>query len=60
MQYLMMLHFPPGHGPQEGTAAFEAEMRRWGELNVRQQRRARGARAPAAHRRRRSLREVDG
>ena len=34
MQYLMMLHFPPGHGPQEGTAAFEAEMRRWGELNA--------------------------
>ena len=33
MRYLLMLHFPPGHGPQEGTPEFDAEMRRWGELN---------------------------
>jgi hypothetical protein len=33
MQYLLMLHFPPGEGPQEGTPAFDAEMKRWGELN---------------------------
>jgi hypothetical protein len=34
MQYLLMLHFPPGQGPQEGTPEFDAEMRRWGELNA--------------------------
>jgi hypothetical protein len=33
MQYLIMLHFPPGEGPQEGTPEYDAEMRRWGELN---------------------------
>ena len=33
MQYLLMLHFPPGQGPQEGTPAYDEEMRRWGELN---------------------------
>ena len=34
MQYLLMLHFPPGKGPQEGTPEFDAEMVvRWGELN---------------------------
>jgi hypothetical protein len=33
MQYLLMLHFPPGHGPQEGTPEFDDEMRRWAELN---------------------------
>jgi hypothetical protein len=33
MQYLIMLHFPPGEGPQEGTPEFDAEMQRWGELN---------------------------
>jgi hypothetical protein len=33
MQYLIMLHFPPGKGPQEGTPEFDAEMERWGELN---------------------------
>jgi hypothetical protein len=33
MQYLLMLHFPPGRGPQEGTPEFDAEMERWGELN---------------------------
>jgi hypothetical protein len=34
MQYLLMLHFPPGEGPQEGDPAFDDEMRRWGELNA--------------------------
>jgi hypothetical protein len=34
MQYLIMLHFPPGTGPQEGTPEFDDEMRRWGELNA--------------------------
>ena len=33
MQYLIMLHFPPGEGPQEGTPEFDAEMERWGKLN---------------------------
>jgi hypothetical protein len=33
MQYLLLLHFPPGEGPQEGTPEFDDEMRRWGELN---------------------------
>ena len=33
MQYLILLHFPPGEGPQEGTPEFDAEMKRWGELN---------------------------
>lgn len=33
MQYLIMLHFPPGEGPQEGTPEFDAEMRRWHALN---------------------------
>ena len=32
MQYLILLHFPPGEGPQEGTPEFDAEMKRWGEL----------------------------
>jgi hypothetical protein len=34
MQYLIMLHFPPGHGPQEGTPEYDAEMERWGRLNA--------------------------
>jgi hypothetical protein len=34
MQYLLLLHFPPGQGPQEGTPEFDAEMRRWSELNA--------------------------
>jgi hypothetical protein len=34
MQYLIMLHFPPGQGPQEGTPEFDDEMRRWSELNA--------------------------
>ena len=33
MQYLILLHFPEGHGPQEGTPEFDDEMRRWDELN---------------------------
>ena len=32
MQYLLLLTFPPGQGPQEGTPAFDAEMVRWGEI----------------------------
>jgi hypothetical protein len=34
MQYLLMLHFRQGEGPQEGTPEFDAEMVRWGELNA--------------------------
>jgi hypothetical protein len=34
MQYLLMLHFRHGEGPQEGTPEFDAEMVRWGELNA--------------------------
>jgi hypothetical protein len=33
MHYLIMLHFRPDEGPQEGTPELDAEMRRWGELN---------------------------
>jgi hypothetical protein len=33
MQYLLMLHFRPGEGPQEGTPEFDAEMQRWHALN---------------------------
>ncbi len=32
MQYLILLHFPPGEGPQEGTPEYDAEMQRWGEV----------------------------
>jgi hypothetical protein len=32
MQYLLLLTFPPGQGPQEGTPEYDAEMQRWGEL----------------------------
>jgi hypothetical protein len=32
MQYLILLHFPPGEGPQEGTPEYDAEMERWGQL----------------------------
>ena len=32
MQYMILLHFPPGEGPQEGTPEHDAEMKRWGEL----------------------------
>src|SRR5688572_21625734 len=33
MRYLILLTFPPGEGPQEGTPEFDAEMARWGALN---------------------------
>ena len=33
MQYLMMLTFPRGEGPQEGTPEFDREMEAWGEFN---------------------------
>jgi hypothetical protein len=33
MHYLLMLHFRPGEGPQEGTPEFDAEMQRWHALN---------------------------
>ena len=29
MQYLLMLTFRPGEGPEEGTPGFDAEMDRW-------------------------------
>jgi hypothetical protein len=32
MQYLIMLHFPPSEGPQEGTPEYDVEMERWGRL----------------------------
>ena len=33
MQYLMLLTYRPEDNTQEGTPEFEAEMKRWGELN---------------------------
>ena len=33
MQYLLLLTYRPEDNTQEGTPEFEAEMRRWGELN---------------------------
>jgi hypothetical protein len=33
MQYLLMLTFPEGEGPQEGTPEFDREMEAWGKLN---------------------------
>jgi hypothetical protein len=33
MHYLILLTFPPGEGPQEGTPEFDTEMARWGALN---------------------------
>ena len=33
MHYLIMLHFRPGEGPEEGAPEYDAEMERWGELN---------------------------
>jgi hypothetical protein len=32
MQYLILLHYRDGEGPQEGTPEFDAEMDRWGAL----------------------------
>ena len=34
MQYLLMLTYRPGEGPEEGTPEFAAEMQRWGQLNA--------------------------
>jgi hypothetical protein len=33
MKYMLLLRFPPGQGPQEGTPEFDAEMAAWGALN---------------------------
>lgn len=33
MQYLLMLTFRPGEGPEEGTPEFDAEMKTWHNLN---------------------------
>ena len=33
MRYLMLLRHASGEGPQESTPEFDAEMKRWGELN---------------------------
>jgi hypothetical protein len=33
MQYLVLLTFRPGEGPQEGTPEFDAEMAVWGRIN---------------------------
>jgi hypothetical protein len=33
MQYLVLLTYRPGEGPEEGTPAYDAEMARWGALN---------------------------
>jgi hypothetical protein len=33
VHYMLLLTFRPGEGPQEGTPEYDAEMRRWGELN---------------------------
>ncbi len=33
MQYLLMLTYRDGEGPQEGTPEFDAEMKIWGALN---------------------------
>jgi hypothetical protein len=33
VHYLLLLTFRPGEGPEEGTPEFEAEMRRWREIN---------------------------
>ena len=33
MQYMLLMTYRPGEGPQEGTPEYDDEMRRWGELN---------------------------
>jgi hypothetical protein len=33
MQYLLMLYFRRGEGPQEGTPEFDVEMEQWGKFN---------------------------
>jgi hypothetical protein len=32
-QYLVLLTYRPGEGPQEGTPSYDAEMAVWGALN---------------------------
>lgn len=34
MQYLLMLTFRRGEGPQEGTPEFDVEMERWGAIKA--------------------------
>jgi hypothetical protein len=34
MQYLLLLTYRPEDNTQEGTPEFDAEMKRWGELNA--------------------------
>ena len=33
MKYMLLLRFPRGSGPQEGTPEFDREMEDWGKLN---------------------------
>jgi hypothetical protein len=33
MKYMLLLRYPDGAGPQEGTPEFDAEMATWGALN---------------------------
>ena len=33
MKYMLLLRFPPGSGPHEGTPGFDTEMEAWGKLN---------------------------
>jgi hypothetical protein len=33
MKYMLLLRYPEGSGPQEGTPEFDAEMAAWGALN---------------------------
>jgi predicted RNA polymerase sigma factor len=49
MKYMLLLRFPPGSGPQEGTPEFDAEMDAWGAVN--DELKAAGAWARAAYRR---------
>src|SRR5919106_4918986 len=44
MKYMLMLRFPQGSGPQEGTREFDREMEEWGKLNEE----LRAAKMPAA------------
>jgi hypothetical protein len=34
MQYMMLLTYRDGEGPQEGTPEYDAEMNVWGEINA--------------------------
>jgi hypothetical protein len=33
VKYMFFMTFRPGEGPQEGTPEYDAEMKRWGEIN---------------------------